>query len=245
MTSQMFALVEPPPYSDHFIHLDVEAVEVPQLYVAKDRSTFKSRMSAVVARANMRLEHYAARRVDNAPQAQRLGQNRSAFIEGICREKLLKNFAKFSYEAGEYDDQIEQVKRKLHQKATSDRVQLTAGEKVLYESILKGKKTGADIALKYATVPPRKGSLTCTPEGFRAGLALIMPNLNQLLSKEDAFILHKITVGNAILLTELLRVGDEIYLPSKLNPGQMKKIICWGGGREDVGLMKVRNHSIK
>ncbi|GMI01529.1 hypothetical protein TrVE_jg12112 [Triparma verrucosa] len=238
---EMFALVEPPPYSDHFIHLDVEAVEAPQLYVAKDRSTFKSRMSAVVARANMRLEHYAARRVDNAPQAQRLGQNRSAFIEGICREKLLRNFAKFSYEAGEYDDQIEQVKRKLHQKATSDRVQLTAGEKVLYESILKGKKTGADIALKYATVPPRKGSLTCTPEGFRAGLALIMPNLNQLLSKEDAFILHKITVGNAILLTELLRVGDEIYLPSKLNPGQMKRIICWGGGREDVGLMKLRS----
>lgn len=68
-----------------------------------------------------------------------------------------------------------------------------------------------------------------------------MPNLNQLLSKEDAFILHQITLGNAILLCELLLVGDEIYLPSKLNPGQMKRIKCWGGGREDVGLMKLRS----
>ena len=97
------------------------------------------------------------------------------------------------------------------------------------------------MALKFACKPPMRGSLTLSSEGYRAALSLLMPALNQLLTKEDAFILQSLTKGNAVLLTHLLMVGDEIYLPSKLNPGQMKKIKCWGGGRKEMGLLKLRS----
>ena len=107
---------------------------------------------------------------------------------------------------------------------------------------MKSKElTGQKLALKFACKPPMRGSLTLSSEGYRAALSLLMPALNQLLTKEDAFILQSLTKGNAVLLTHLLMVGDEIYLPSKLNPGQMKKIKCWGGGRKEMGLLKLRS----
>lgn len=104
-------------------------------------------MSAVVSRATMRLSHYATQKMDTSPKS-RLQTSKKSFLSHLSRSKLLHTLSKFSHEAGEYDDQIQVIKKKLHAKVMSDRVQLSAGEKVLYESIIKGKKTGADIAMK-------------------------------------------------------------------------------------------------
>ena len=195
---------------------------------------------AVVGRLDMRL-HNCASRLFEKKKVGRLQSGREEFFKDAKREKILKCFAKFSHEANALEEALMGTMNQLRKKALSATGKLTASEKKLYESIVSRERSGPSLALKYVTEPPCPGSLTCTPEGYRAALSLVMPSLNQLLSKEDAFVLHKLTAGNAILLSELLLVGDEIYLASKLNPGQMKRIVCWGGGRKDVGLMKLRS----
>ena len=103
--------------------------------------------------------------------------------------------SRFSHEASEYDEQIQRQRHYLETKAQSSKP-LTASEKKLLNELKDGKKIGWRIALDYVTNPPCAGTLTLTPEGYRAALSLIVPSLNVLMSKEDAIVWHSLTSGN-------------------------------------------------
>ena len=121
--------VPPPPSSDTTVRLDLSAVLPPKLYRSRDNSTFMERIAGLVGRLNIRLNQYAGRQVRKKGK-KRLSSSRTDFTKKISEDKLLSCFAKFSYEASEYDEQLLVIERKLSKKSTNPRLALEKAEKV-------------------------------------------------------------------------------------------------------------------
>ena len=210
-----------------------------------NNTTFLFRMSVLTHRLTHKLKGAVHSEIQDLSAGNRLTGKPGKIRADRTRKMLLASLAKFSAESTEYDDRLKTIRRETLE-FVRNRLNGTPLPPLPYlvSSVKKlEQKNGFDIAVDFIVNPPNLGTLTLTSEGFRAAICDVLgPSASLLFSREDAIIMHKLCDdGDGRLFCDLLLMGDEIYLPAVNDKTKIVKHRCWGGGRNEVGLMKLRS----
>lgn len=144
------SFVEPPSQSGTICTVSLSESLAPALLAGGNGSTFKGRLKELATCLRVALNRRVAREYKGRGTARRLASKAREFDRETRSRHLTECFANFSLEAAEYEE----------------RVNSEGGGK--RGSKGRGRKgIGRRIAVLRAVKPPRRGSITCTPEGYR------------------------------------------------------------------------------